>query len=269
MRRTVYAMILEDDHLSDTMLLLNVDGELSLPDEKRVRAHLGTCWRCRARGAELERAIAEFLQAQHERFEESSTSADGPRALLRARMAASARSVRRSWLLRGLPDFAWIAVCAILILSLALVRIMPLKKRQHSQSAVVSAPNLRLTPGATILADKAAVCAAPDIKNKLVPPAVRERVFATYGISGNDAAAYEVDYLITPALGGADDIHNLWPHSYDAAWNAHVKDQLEDRLRDLVCGGNLDLQTAQRDIATDWVSTYKKVFHTDAPLGGN
>jgi len=40
--------------------------------------------------------------------------------------------------------------------------------------------------------------------------------------------AYEVDYLITPELGGATDIRNLWPYG-DTVWNAHVKDQLEDR----------------------------------------
>ncbi|HTT63562.1 MAG TPA: hypothetical protein VMG35_17020, partial [Bryobacteraceae bacterium] len=77
---------------------------------------------------------------------------------------------------------------------------------------------------------------------------------------------YEVDYLVTPALGGADDIHNLWPESYSAEWNAQVKDALEDRLRDLVCDGSLDLGKAQREIATDWIATYKKYFQTDKPL---
>jgi hypothetical protein len=63
--------------------------------------------------------------------------------------------------------------------------------------------------------------------------------------------AYEVDYLVTPALGGSDDIHNLWPHSYSAtAWNAEVKDALEDRLRGMVCDGSLDLTEAQREIAS-------------------
>ena len=72
---------------------------------------------------------------------------------------------------------------------------------------------------------------------------------------------------ITPALGGADDIHNLWPQSYgDTVWNDQVKDALEDHLRDLVCEGQLDLATAQREIATNWIAAYKKYFHTDRPL---
>lgn len=79
--------------------------------------------------------------------------------------------------------------------------------------------------------------------------------------------AYEVDYLITPALGGADDIHNLWPQSSaSVVWNAQVKDALEDHLRELVCDGQLDLTVAQREIASDWIGAYKKYFHTDRPV---
>jgi hypothetical protein len=96
---------------------------------------------------------------------------------------------------------------------------------------------------------------------------LRRRVFALYGMPGADPNAYEVDYLITPALGGADDIGNLWPQSYRATiWNARVKDALEDRLHDLVCRGDLDLPTAQHEISSDWIGAYKKYFHTDKPI---
>jgi hypothetical protein len=33
-----------------------------------------------------------------------------------------------------------------------------------------------------------------------------------------------------------------------------------------VCSGNLDLRTAQRDIATDWIAAYKKYFHSESPI---
>jgi hypothetical protein len=33
---------------------------------------------------------------------------------------------------------------------------------------------------------------------------------------------------------------------------------LEDRLHALVVNGKLDLKTAQREIATDWIAAYKK-----------
>jgi hypothetical protein len=133
---------------------------------------------------------------------------------------------------------------------------------------VVAVPNPSLTPGATVLVSRGEVCKQSNTKNKAVPLALRRRVFDEYGIQAAEPSAYEVDYLITPALGGADDIHNLWPQSFTATvWNAHVKDELEDRLRELVCDGQLDLATAQREIAANWVEAYKKYFHTDRPLG--
>ena len=85
------------------------------------------------------------------------------------------------------------------------------------------------------------------------------------------ADQYELDYLITPQLGGAPDARNLWPQRYQArVWNAGVKDQLEDLLPRLVCEGRLDLRTAQRDIAADWVSAYRKYFRNGvaAPAAG-
>jgi hypothetical protein len=92
-------------------------------------------------------------------------------------------------------------------------------------------------------------------------------VFEEYGVTPPEPDAYEVDYLITPELGGATDIRNLWPEPYqDTVWNAHVKDQLEDRLHRMVCRGDLDLATAQRDISTDWIAAYRKYFHADQPV---
>jgi hypothetical protein len=43
-----------------------------------------------------------------------------------------------------------------------------------------------------------------------------------------------------------------------------VKDDLEERLDEMVSTGQLDLTTAQRDIATDWIAAYKKYFRTDS-----
>ena len=41
---------------------------------------------------------------------------------------------------------------------------------------------------------------------------------------------------------------------------------LEDRLRDLVCEGDMDLTEAQKEIASNWITAYKNNFHTDRPL---
>ena len=78
---------------------------------------------------------------------------------------------------------------------------------------------------------------------------------------------YELDYLITPELGGASDRENLWPERYGSrVWNARVKDDLERLLPRMVCEGRLELAVAQRDIAADWIAAYKKYFHASAPL---
>jgi hypothetical protein len=48
-------------------------------------------------------------------------------------------------------------------------------------------------------------------------------------------------------------------------WNAHAKDALEERLQYMGCDKQIDLASAQRQIATDWVAAYKKYFHADNP----
>jgi hypothetical protein len=127
-------------------------------------------------------------------------------------------------------------------------------------------PSPRLTPGAARIVDRDELCNSALPKNQVVPADLRRRVFQAYGMANADPRAYEVDYLITPGLGGADDIRNLWPQPYvSTVWNARVKDALEDRLRDLVCTGQVDLAEAQHDISTDWIAAYKKYFGTERP----
>ncbi len=162
----------------------------------------------------------------------------------------------------GHPFFLTAASIAVAISMLLVLGVF----LREPVAAAVSVPDARLTPGATVLADRQTICKCANVKNKAVPTPLQKKVFEEYGIRGAEPTFYEVDYLVTPALGGADDIRNLWPHSYSAAWSAKVKDDLEDRLRDMVCSGQLDLSQAQRDIATNWIAAYKKYFHTDKPL---
>jgi hypothetical protein len=131
----------------------------------------------------------------------------------------------------------------------------------------ISEPKNSLTPGETRRVTLDDVCTAPPEQTAAtLPVSVRQQVFREYGIRDVRANAYEVDYLITPELGGASSIRNLWPQPYSATWNAHVKDELEDRLHGLVCSGQVDLATAQREISRDWIAAYKKYFHTDKPF---
>jgi hypothetical protein len=100
-----------------------------------------------------------------------------------------------------------------------------------------------------------------------VPVSVQRQVFQEYGIQGSASSKFEIDYLITPGLGGSDNLKNLWPEPHsDTIWNSYVKDQLEDRLHRMVCEGKVPLEQAQRDIADNWISAYKKYYQTDQPL---
>jgi hypothetical protein len=259
-----------DSHLSDQQLLLEIEGELSTVDQRLARGHLEACWKCRARRQELENAIADFVRLHRAEFDAKLPPSAGPSALLKARIAqlsATETDRRANWspFSRGLVR---VAVGGLLLLGLFFARrSIDRQNPSRAQVGIVSIPDSRLTPGATLLVSRPTVCAQANIKNRVVPVALRQRVFEEYGISGADPRAYEVDYLVTPALGGADDIHNLWPHSYSATvWNARVKDALEDHLREMVCDGRLDLTEAQREIAGNWIAAYKKYFHTDRPL---
>ena len=69
---------------------------------------------------------------------------------------------------------------------------------------------------------------------------------------------YEYDHLIPLELGGAvNDERNLWP---EPGASPNPKDALEDRLRSMVCGGELTLAAARHEIARDWVAAYRRLL---------
>jgi hypothetical protein len=79
----------------------------------------------------------------------------------------------------------------------------------------------------------------------------------------------EIDHIVSLELGGSNDIANLYPEEATLPSGApgfHVKDKLENRLHDMVCDGRITLRAAQRGIASNWQSLYKKAFGV-APTG--
>lgn len=266
-------MLSKDSHLSDPELLLAVDGELSPVRAAEAASHLAACWTCRVRKGEIEASIGDFVRAYRGSLDPLLRSAAGPRALLKAQltemtaeMASAPRGWRTQWLRFAKGAYAGATLFAATLALLIYFR-PGFPERQSFQVVPVSFPEPSLTPGVAIAVNPQQICHSTGPKNRMVPAALQRRVFEEYGIAGAEPRAYEVDYLITPALGGADDIRNLWPQSYSSAvWNARVKDALEDRLHDMVCQGQLDLATAQQDISSDWIAAYKKYFHTDRPL---
>jgi len=121
-------------------------------------------------------------------------------------------------------------------------------------------PDSKLTPGAVLPVTREDII-VPGYTKKVrnVPQSVKEQVYAEYGITSRAPGEFEVDHLISLELGGSNSIKNLWPQSYlTKPWNAHVKDRLEDKLHAMVRDNQIDLATAQHEIATDWIAAYKK-----------
>jgi hypothetical protein len=259
----------QDTHIPDQELLRSVDGEVSGRAATRIQAHLAACWKCRARRAELERTIEEFVRAYQSSAPDELPAIDGPRAQLQARL----RQVQLTesptpWQrFRGLflnirhEVYAGLALTGIALAGMVVyLGVSPVRAS--------STPNSSLTPGATRSVALEEVCSPMRPEGFYpIPTTLAYRVFEKYNIRNPEPRSYEVDYLITPALGGADDIRNLWPQPFaEGEWNAHVKDALEDHLHRLVCSGEIELNVAQRDIASNWIVAYRKYFNTDRPL---
>lgn len=122
-------------------------------------------------------------------------------------------------------------------------------------------PDTACSPGA-IFADvtQDQVCTPGYSKNvRDVPEAVKNQVFAEYGIASHAAGEYEVDHLISLELGGSNDIANLWPEPAEPRPGFHEKDKVENYLHQQVCDGAMSMADAQYTIATDWLSVYNQM----------
>jgi hypothetical protein len=147
----------------------------------------------------------------------------------------------------------------ILIASLALVITAHAEPRPDLGVGVNLLPDAKLTPGAATTNDVSVICQkryAGSERN--VPESVKRAVYAEYGITKWKPGEYEIDHLISLELGGSNDKANLWPQPYQATWNAHQKDHLEDRLHALVCQGKIPLAQAQAEISTNWIAAFQK-----------
>jgi anti-sigma factor RsiW len=241
-------------HIPEAELLAAADGELSTARESAVRGHLAECWACRSRLLALEKSIADFMVMQDQRTGSREKELAEQQAF-RARLEAEFRS----------PNYTgWLG----LALAAALAAVVWVARDPIPEGP---RPAADLTPGATQSLAAKEVCALPvEEADRPVPEALAQQTFARYAIHNPSSGAYEVDYLISPSLGGAVDVRNLWPQPYrEGVWNSRVKDALEDHLRQQVCSGKMDLALAQAEIAGDWIRSYQRHFRTPRPLAAH
>ena len=70
---------------------------------------------------------------------------------------------------------------------------------------------------------------------------------------------YELDHFIPLALGGHPrKPENLWLQPWNGPWGAKTKDQLEVKLKSLVCSGRLLLADAREAVKVDWKAAYTR-----------
>ena len=256
-------MVSENMHLSEHDLVLAADGELPARRRAEVAAHLETCWYCRERMSSLQSTIVDFVRARNREFNEQLPPAAGPRALLRARLTepAALPTLPSRSSFPGFPipaaSVGRLAVAGAAFFAVILAILVIFGTTVNAEGPK---PRSGMTPGETRPMTLEEVCLYPkaEVISRDIPLDMRQKVFAAYGIKAPQTGQFEVDYLITPDLGGTESIRNLWPQPYSVRWNAHVKDKLEERLHELVCDRKLDLATAQHDIAVDWIAAYKK-----------
>jgi hypothetical protein len=260
------------NHVTDEELLRIIDRELPSRRQASAVAHLARCAACRDREALLNAAAGRFTAL----YQEGDAHSVDTRHQLRSRLLEAAGEPQGALHLRLLAGVMlaprWLAIGAAVATVVLVFRIGITSRAADSHSPLAAVergalPIPALTPGATWNVSLAELCAPGTRERRPIPVAVQQNVLRDYRMSDVPSDEYELDYLITPELGGAPDARNLWPQRYvSGVWNARIKDELEQLLPGLVCNGRVNLQAAQRDIALDWIAAYRKYFKTDVPL---
>jgi hypothetical protein len=127
-------------------------------------------------------------------------------------------------------------------------------------------PDPKCTPGATNLSVTQdnimnTIC-APGYSRTIRPPVsyttpLKIKLMQSYGFT-DSRSNYELDHLISLEIGGnPTDVRNLWPEPGYGQYNFHIKDRFENYLHKQVCNGAMSLSDAQKEIATDWISSWK------------
>ena len=253
------------EHLSQAERIRFVDGEMSLEEISRVKAHLEQCHECHAALEETRRIAEELNRSLNADWNESTSEAGYD---FRSELAEGKRSRIAAWGRRmgSAEKLRWAGAAACVV---TVILCLPRWQRSNGEIAF-SLPNRALTPGVTRSVELGAVCSAKEDEDldPEVPQETQKAVFREYGISMERSAKdFQVDYLISPQLGGTDDVRNLWPQSYkETRWNAQAKDVLERHLSQMVCEKKITLAQAQHEIASNWIAAYQKYFHTSRPV---
>lgn len=123
-------------------------------------------------------------------------------------------------------------------------------------------PDNRCTPGAVFedaSIDK--ICQSGYTKTvRNVSTTTRKKVYSMYSINyPPEFGTFELDHLIPLALGGNNEVANLFPEAKTPPPGFKEKDVVEIYLYEEVCKGNIDLREAEAAIAKDWIEIYNNI----------
>ncbi|MBX4190208.1 HNH endonuclease [Candidatus Parcubacteria bacterium] len=123
-------------------------------------------------------------------------------------------------------------------------------------------PDPDCTPGAIFEeATKEQICVSGYTKTvRKVSQSLKKKVYREYGIAyPPPTGSYEADHFIPLALGGNNDIANLFPEAAEPRPGFKEKDVVEVYLHEKVCDGSIPLAAAQQAISKNWVSVYENI----------
>lgn len=131
-------------------------------------------------------------------------------------------------------------------------------------------PNTKLTPGSTnpavtqatirsticVLGWTATVRPPASYTNQLK----YSQLHSGYNLNGDlNMKHYEEDHIVPLEVGGSPSSSlNLFPQPRYIKIGAYLKDQLENRMHQLVCSGQISLKSAQLVFLTNWEKGYTK-----------
>ena len=247
------------EHATDAELLSYIDAELPESLALEMEMHLERCVSCTRHYWALRDASSHATEVCRRTAAVEETTIRESRDRLTEGMRAD---VERRWTRRAPMVLALTA--AVLFVTLRYETSLFEGSFFLERGAL---PMSSMTPGASHDVGIEHVCGSVGRTPPVVPAALRQQVLRDYRMEHIPPSEYELDYLVTPELGGLTDRRNLWPEPYGLrSWNARAKDALENHLPRLVCSGQIDLATAQREIADNWIDAYKKYLASERPI---
>jgi hypothetical protein len=118
-------------------------------------------------------------------------------------------------------------------------------------------PDPDCTPGVVLPGvTKDQVCSPDFYATEDNSSGVLEQLYFQYSLTPENSEPYYVDRLISLSLGGSNDLGNLWPQRTDPRPGYNEKNRVEKYLLSQVCSGKLSLESAQKQIASNWIKVF-------------